>query len=105
VFVNHTFQPATTVRRSDLAYAVSRILGFIGAENPRLAATWRNAKPRFPDLPPSNLSYPNAALAVASGVMKPDEGGTFDLRRPVTGAEAAAAVTRLADLANTRPRR
>jgi hypothetical protein len=34
--------------------------------------------------------------------MQPLEGGVFGLSRPVTGAEAVAAVERLADLAGRR---
>jgi tetratricopeptide (TPR) repeat protein len=104
VFLNYTFQPSTTVQRRDLAYAVSRILAFIASENPRIAAPWGNAKPRFPDVPQGNLNYPHAAVAIASGVMQPGENGTFDLIRPVSGAEAVAAVTRLAELAGSRRR-
>jgi tetratricopeptide (TPR) repeat protein len=104
VFLNYTFQPSTTVQRRDLAFAASRILAFIATENPRAAAAWRNAKPRFPDLPQGNLNYPNAAVAIASGVMQPGENGAFQLTRPVSGVEAVAAVTRLAELAGSRRR-
>lgn len=104
VFPNHTFQPAAEVQRRDLAYAVSRILAMIASENPRVAASWRNARPKFPDLSQGNLNYPNAAVAIASGVMQPAENGAFELRRAVSGAEAVAAVTRLAELATLRRR-
>lgn len=103
IYPNHTFQPSATVRRADLAVAVSQVLSAIAVENPRLAASWRNARRRFSDLPPGHLSYAAASVAVESGVMTPGENGAFQLSRPVTGADAAAAVDRLAQLAGDRP--
>lgn len=102
VYPNHTFQPSAVVRRSDLAYATSRLLAFVGTEKPALAAAWRNARPRFPDLGPGHLQYPAAALAIESGVMTPGENGAFQLTRPVTGAEASAAIARIKELADPR---
>jgi tetratricopeptide (TPR) repeat protein len=104
VYPNHTFQPEAIVRRADLAQAASRALGVIAAENPRVGAVWRNPKRQFPDVSPGHLSYPAAATAVEAGVMAPLEDGAFGLGRPVTGAEAVAAVRALEDLAK-RPRR
>jgi tetratricopeptide (TPR) repeat protein len=98
-FANHTFQPGASVRRGDLAQAVSRVLALVAADKPKLAAKWRDPRPRFPDLSPSHLSYPAAARAVSSGVLDMLEGGTFQLSRPVSGAEALQAVTRLEALA------
>ena len=104
VYANHTFQPQSAVRRGDLAQAASRVLSLIANENPRLGDSWREAKRQFPDVSPGHLSYPAASLAVEAGVMKTLEDGSFDLSRPVTGAEAVAAVRTLEDLAE-RPRR
>jgi hypothetical protein len=98
VYPNHTFQPAATIRRGDLANAASRILTVIAAENPRLGSSWRNARRKFPDLPPGHLNYPAAAMAVEAGVMFPLDAGAFQLTKPVTGAEAVAAVNRLVEL-------
>jgi S-layer family protein len=98
-FSNHTFQPANTVRRGDLAQAVSRVLTLIAAEKPRLAARWRDPRPHFSDVSPSNIGYPAAARAVSSGVMAPLDGDTFQLTRPVTGPEALEAMSRLEALA------
>lgn len=102
VYGNYTFQPSATVRRSDLAYAVSQVLSLIAAEDPKLGETWRNTRRRFSDIPTGHLRYRAAAIAVEAGIMQPLENQTFQLGRPVTGAEAAAAVERLADLANGR---
>ena len=102
VFPNHTFQPNAVVRRGDLAHAVSQVLARIAVEKPKLALKWRDPRPHFPDVSPSHLSYPAAARAVSAGVMQTLDGGTFQLTRPVTGAEAVQAVDRLEALANTR---
>jgi hypothetical protein len=104
VYANHTFQPDTTVRRSDLAQAASRVLSLIAGEKPSLAASWRNASRRFPDLPPGHLAYPAAALAVEAGVMRVLADGAFQLARPVTGAEAVAAARKLEELAESAAR-
>lgn len=94
---NHSFQPTAIVRRGDLADAVSRVLGLIAAEKPKLAASWRNARRRFPDLPPGHLSHPAASVAVEAGVMTAMADGGFQLSRPVTGAEVVKAVRKLRD--------
>jgi tetratricopeptide (TPR) repeat protein len=98
-FANHTFQPNAIVRRGDLASAASRVLTLIGAEKPKLAVRWRDPRPRFSDLSPAHLSYPAAARSVSAGVMSPLEGQTFQLSRPVTGAEALDTVSKLEALA------
>lgn len=98
-FPNHTFQPNTTVRRGDLAQAVSRVLALVAAANPRLAARWRDPRPRFSDVDPTHLLYAVAARAVSAGVMAPLDGGTFQLTRPITGSEARDAVSKLEALA------
>ena len=100
VYPNHTFQPETAVRRADLAQAASRVLAVIAADNARLAASWRGARQQFPDVPAGHLSYPAVSVAVAAGVMKTLEDGSFQLGQPVTGAEAVAAVRALEDLAS-----
>jgi tetratricopeptide (TPR) repeat protein len=103
-FPNHTFQPNGLVRRGDLALAASRTLALLAGANPRLAAGWRNARGQFPDLPPRHLSYNAASVAVASGVMSALPDGTFQLTRPITGAEALAAVRKLEELSGRKPR-
>ena len=104
VYPNHTFQPNAVVRRGDLAQAASRALTLIAAANPRLASSLRSARGKFPDVPPGHLSYDAASMAVQSGVMAVTSDGTFQLARPITGAEAIAAVTRLEELAGRKPR-
>lgn len=104
VYPNHTFQPASVVRRADLAQTASSALTLIAASNPRLAATLKNARGRFPDVPPGHLSYPAASAAVETGVMTTTADGTFQLSRPVTGQEAVAAVAKLVELSGRQPR-
>jgi hypothetical protein len=98
-FPNHTFQPNTTIRRGDLAQAVSRVLGLLATANPRLASRWRDPRPKFADLGPSHLLYPAAARAVSAGILTPLDGDTFQLTRLVTGSEARDAVSKLEALA------
>jgi tetratricopeptide (TPR) repeat protein len=99
VNANYTFQPGARVSRGDLAHTVSQVLTVIASENAKLAAQLRNTRRRFPDVPAGHLRSRAAAIAVESGVMQPLENDTFQLSRPVTGAEAVAAVDRLAGLA------
>jgi tetratricopeptide (TPR) repeat protein len=97
-FPNHSFQPGGTVRRVDLAQAVSRVLTIIATEKPKLAVRWRDPRPRFSDVGPGHLNYPAAARAVSAGIMAPAEGDAFHLTRPVTGAEAVDVVSKLSAL-------
>lgn len=99
VYANHTFQPAAVVRRGDLARASSRVLNLIAAADPGLAGRWRNAGRQFPDVSSGHLVYPAASMVVEAGVMRPLDDGAFGLARPVTGAEAVAAVKKLQELA------
>jgi tetratricopeptide (TPR) repeat protein len=94
VFPNHTFQPATMVRRSDLAQILTQLITIATVDRPGQLAAWRSARPRFLDLPPTNVYYPAAALAVASGAMTP-EAGRFLPTQPVSGAMLVAAIERL----------
>jgi tetratricopeptide (TPR) repeat protein len=94
---NHTFQPAATVRRGDLARVVAQLVGLAAANRSELGR-WRAARPRFTDLPPSNLFYASAAIAVASGAMAAG-GDRFEPLRPATGAEVIAAIARVEQLA------
>jgi Tfp pilus assembly protein PilF len=103
-FPNHTFQPNAVVRRGDLAVAASRALSLIAAEKPKLGAPWRNARRKFPDISPGHLHHPAASLAVEAGVMATLPDGSFQLSRPVTGADAVAAVRKLEELSETRAR-
>jgi tetratricopeptide (TPR) repeat protein len=98
VYPNHTFAPDAFVRRSELAAAASRVLEVIAARSPALAATWRRAERKFPDVGRGHLSYPAVSLAVEAGIMATFEDGSFRLTQPVTGAEAVAAVEKLREL-------
>lgn len=95
VYPNHTFQPGTIVRRAEMARTVSRLLGLLAEQKPRLLAEWRRARPAIPDLGPGNLQYPDVAMAVAAGIMPLAPDGAFRPARPVTGAEASDAIARL----------
>jgi len=103
VYPNHTFQPGNAVRRTDLARVVSQILTLIASQTQIDLAKWKAARPSFPDLPPTNVYYPSAALAVAAGAMTPLDGNRFGPTSPATGAVAVAAMTRLQQLAGRLP--
>lgn len=93
-FPNHMFQPRARVRRADLAAAVSRVIELIAARSPAVRAR-ASEKPAIADLPRTHLSYPAAAVAVASGVMPLLDGRRFEPTRPVSGADASAVIERL----------
>ena len=98
VYPNHTFQPGGIVRRSDLAQTVSQLLSLISQQNPVLAEKWKASRLEIVDVDPGNLNYAATSVAVESGVLPLLEGGTFQLSRPVSGSEAAAAIERLETL-------
>jgi tetratricopeptide (TPR) repeat protein len=101
-FANHTFQPRTLVRRTDLAQAVSRLLDDVAPVAP--LAAWQNARTEFSDLVSTHLAYPAASVAIASGVMTAAADGGFQPSRAVTGAEAVQAIDRLQQMAAARKR-
>ncbi|BCS33702.1 hypothetical protein TBR22_A29290 [Luteitalea sp. TBR-22] len=96
VYPNHTFQPNAGMTRGEFAAAVARVLNLVDARAPQLAKGWREARLAFADVRPAHTLYVPISRAVASGVMTPLEGQTFGISRPMTGADAVAAVDRLA---------
>lgn len=80
VYPNHTFQPAATVRRGELARAVARVLDLL---------KWPPApSPTLADMTAGNLYYSAAARVVAAGLMDLTPSGAFEAWRPVSGQEA-----------------
>jgi hypothetical protein len=96
---NHTFQPANAIRRIDLAQVVAQLLPLVLAGRPADLNRWKASRPRFVDLPSTNVYYPSAALAVSAGAMKTQDGDRFASTRPATGADVLAAITRVEQLA------
>jgi S-layer family protein len=94
----YEFDPATVVRRGDLARTVSRVLALIGGVKPGISKKWDSASVPISDVAPTHLSYPAVSVSVAAGVMGL-EGGAFGLLEPVTGAEAVDVISRLEALA------
>jgi len=99
IYPNHTFEPESPIRRGDLAQAVSRLLDLVAIVRPVAARQWQGAAAAMADVAPSHLSYPAVSVAVSSGVMKLLDGCAFGLARPVSGAEAAEAIDRIAQIA------
>lgn len=96
---NHTFQPGAAVRRGELAQVAARVLAVIAKKDPGLAAAWTGKRLAFTDLGAGHVMHGPASMAVAAGVLGRVEGDRFGAARPVTGAEAMAAVERLERLA------
>ena len=94
-YENHTFQPRNAIQRSDLAQAVARLLKLIAVRQPTLLKNWQSRQQKMADVGVSNLHYADVSLSVAAGVLSLTEGGLFELSRPVTGAEAIEAITRI----------
>ena len=94
-YENHTFQPRNPVQRSDLAQAVARMLKIIAAGRPQLLKDWQSRMQKMGDVGVSNLHYADASLSVAAGIIPLVDGGSFQLSRPVTGAEAIDAIDRI----------
>jgi tetratricopeptide (TPR) repeat protein len=80
VYPNHTFQPAATVRRGEMALAIQRVLDLL--RHPAAPA------PVFSDMSRSNLHHYAAARVVAAGLMDLTPQGAFQAWRPVSGREA-----------------
>jgi tetratricopeptide (TPR) repeat protein len=99
-YANHTFQPGTLVRRTDLALAVSRLLDAVAP--PAQLATWRGARVKFSDLVNTHLAYPAASVAVASGVMAAGDDNAFQPSRVVSGPDAVRVIERLRAMAGGR---
>jgi tetratricopeptide (TPR) repeat protein len=100
-FANHTFQPRGAVTRADLARALNRLVALLALRHPELQPHL-TARPPIADMPPAHLSYPAAAVAVASGLMRLSDGDRFDPARPVSGPEAAEVIGRVRALAGAR---
>jgi len=100
-FDNHTFQPRAALRRVDLAEAVSTLLHLIARTNPALQARLA-ARPAIADMSASHLNYPAVAAAVSAGVLPLAGDGRFESERPVSGAEAIAAIDRVRALEQSR---
>jgi tetratricopeptide (TPR) repeat protein len=100
-YENHTFQPRNVVQRSDLAHAVARLLKMIAAERPQLLKDWQSRVQKIADVGVSNLQYADVSLSVAAGIIPLVDGNSFQLSRPVSGAEAIDAITSVERLYTT----
>ncbi len=99
VYPNHTFQPTAGMTRGEFAAVVARVLTLVAQRAPQAATGWRDARLSFNDVRTGHPLYRSISRAVASGVLQPLEGQTFGTSRPMSGAEAVAAVQRLTQLA------
>ncbi|MEZ5416540.1 MAG: S-layer homology domain-containing protein [Vicinamibacterales bacterium] len=97
VYPNYTFQPGAALRRADLADAVSRTLALLAP--PGTVARWDATEVPVSDVPPTHLAFPAVRRAIASGVLRLDD-GAFNPLAPVTGVEAIETATRLSAMAS-----
>jgi hypothetical protein len=102
-YPNHTFQPDEIIRRNDFARVVGQMLALIAQRQPSAARQWQSSRREIPDVGAAHLNYEAVSASVSSGVLPLYDDGTFQLSRPVTGAEAVAAVDRLEKLLNRSP--
>ena len=93
--------PGTPLSRSDLAHAVARLLKIAAAERPQLLKDWQSRQQKMADVGVSNLHYADVSLSVAAGILPLAEGGLFQLTRPVSGAEAIDAISRVERLTSS----
>jgi tetratricopeptide (TPR) repeat protein len=100
-FDTHTFQPASGVRRVDLADIAAAVLRLVPA-SPRITAARATPRPAIADVQPSHLSYRAIVEVVNAGIL-PLVDGRFLLTRAVSGAEAIDAVSRLQALLAAAP--
>jgi hypothetical protein len=67
------------------------------------ARQWQSDRREIKDVSAAHLNYEAVAASVSSGILPLSDDGTFQLSRPVSGAEAVAAVDRLEKLLNRSP--
>ena len=96
--VNYRFLPDEVVSRAALARILVRMLRGAGVEPASPAAP-----PRFSDLDSGHLDYPAASEVVAVGLLPPLPGNAFRPGLPVTGVEAADALSTLGRATGTNP--
>lgn len=96
VYSNHTFQPRGFVTRVELARALARAMDVLDPDAYEIASRNAGDVGEFPDLVRENVSYSDAALAIALDFLSPSDGGAFEPQRFVSGQEAAHAVQMLA---------
>ncbi len=56
---------------------------------------WQSRAQKMGDVGVSNLHFADASLSVAAGILPLADGGLFQLSRPVSGAEAIDAISRI----------
>ena len=97
VNVNYAFQPEAFVDRGELGEIIGRIIDLIAPDLDVLKQK-RGELPAFTDIGPGHLRYSAAFRAVAVGILPVLSGNTFQPTRPVSGADAIAAIERLQEI-------
>ena len=89
VWQNHAFYPETEVSRQMFADVAFRVLELIGAVEGA-------PRPRLQDIPAEHFYYREIQVVVGRGILELDDEDNFGVLERVSGAEAVAAVLRLA---------
>lgn len=97
IFPNHTFEPRLAVTRGMLAGVVYRVLQAAG-----MAESAAAGGPQIRDLSSRHPTYGAARAAAALGILPLESGGRFSVTGKISGKEAVAAVTRLAQVLGNR---
>ncbi len=94
VYPNHTFQPRAEVNRGEFAQVIVSLLKGLG-----LYETYRESMPKvklaYDDIDPFNNYYDAVKLVTDLEIIKPGQGGNFNLGQTVTGAMAVEYFDRL----------
>jgi tetratricopeptide (TPR) repeat protein len=98
-FPNHTFQPAASLTRGELATALARLVRLLNVTLP--AAPPVSAS----DVSRTNVLFPEIELIVTHGLMTVDESGNFNIYGTVSGESAVQAIERLLDASRGKSKR
>lgn len=95
VYQNHAFYPEVEVQRQLFAEVAYRVLELLDAADDA-------PRPRLVDVPRGHFFYDEIQAVVGRGILELDSRGEFGILERVSGAEAIAAIQRLARLARAR---
>jgi tetratricopeptide (TPR) repeat protein len=97
-YPDRTFRPDEPMTRAGLASVLEQVL-VVAANDPALKTRYIGQRSPFPDVRGDHFAFNAIILVTTRGLMEGDRAtGAFDLTRPVSGAEAALAMRKLAEL-------
>jgi Tfp pilus assembly protein PilF len=97
-YPDRTFRPDEPVTRAALARVLEQVL-VVAANDPGLKTRYIGQTSPFPDVRADHFAFNAILLVTTRGLMEGERAtGAFGLNRPVSGAEAALAMRKLAEL-------